>query len=145
MALRFLPVRCPIGPIELRHGRDFAACIGYSRGRGTTEGEREQGQAAATGLDMGAEKRAAAMIENIEGRTWPRVDFDQRIVAAFDKKIDAVETAKPARRCDLFRRAPQPALQLARQTSRAKAAAETKGFSRRRRRPLTAQSHDPRL
>ena len=47
---------------------------------------------------MGSEKRAAAIFENVEGRTRPRIDFDKRVIAAFDKKIDAVETAKSARR-----------------------------------------------
>ena len=95
---------------------------------------------------MGPEKRSAAIFENVECRSRPGIDFDQRVFVAFDEKIDAVETAEPARRRYGFRRAPQTGFPaLGRQTSRAKAAAETKGFPRCRRRPLTAQSHDLRL
>ncbi len=59
---------------------------------------------------MGAEKRAAAIFENVERRSRPGIDFDQRVFVAFDKKIDAVETAEPARRRYGFRRAPQTGL-----------------------------------
>ena len=81
LALRFLPVRCPIGPVEFRHGGDVPPRIGNRRRRGALEGERPRGQAAKTGIDMGAEQRTAAILENVEGRARPRIDFDQRIGA----------------------------------------------------------------
>jgi hypothetical protein len=55
---------------------------------------------------MGPKKRPPAILENVEGRARPRIDLDKRVFAAFDKKIDAVETAEPARRRYGSRRSP---------------------------------------
>jgi len=55
---------------------------------------------------MGPEQRPVAIFENVEGCARPWIDFEKRVFAAFDKKIDAVETAEPARRRYGFRRAP---------------------------------------
>src|SRR3984893_2906828 len=144
-APRFLPVRRPIWPVEFRHGGDFAPRIGYFRGCGASEFERAPRQAAAAGINMGPGKRPVAIFENVEGRARPGIDFDKRVFAAFDKKIDAVEAAEPARRRYGFCRLLYLGFQPGRQTGRAKAAAETKGFTRRRSRPLAAQAHGPRL
>jgi hypothetical protein len=60
---------------------------------------------------MGPEKRPIAILENVKGRARPWIDFDKGVFAAFDKKIDAIETEEPAHRRYGFRRSPQPGLQ----------------------------------
>jgi hypothetical protein len=105
-APRLLPVGRPIWPVEFWHVGNFSRHIGYSRGCGASEFKRAPRQAAAAGMHMGPEKRPVAIFEDVEGRARPWIDFDKRVFAVFDKKIDAVETTEPARRRYRFRRAP---------------------------------------
>jgi hypothetical protein len=113
--------------------------------RTARKSERIVRQEAKAGIYMGAEKRACLILENVERRAGPRIDFEQRKAAVVDQKIDCVEAAKPTfrahRRCGV----PQMAVHLRRQNCRPQNAAESKGSARCRGRPLTAQANDQRM
>src|ERR1700731_3300271 len=140
-ALRLLSICCPFRPVEIWQGGDRAGRISDRGRRRASKFERISWQATHAGIDMGSEKRAFRIIENVERRAGTWIDFDQCVSVVLDEKVERVETEKPACRRNRLCRLPQLSVHLRRNICRPQNTAESKGLAWRWSHPLAAQSN----